>query len=328
VVGHYNLLERIGEGGLGEVYRARDTKYGRTVALKLAPPGLAGGRRQQRLIDDARAAAVLSHPNIATLFEVGHHEGRLFLAYEYVQGTTLRQQMTAAPMNTRHATDLAIQVADAIAEGHGRGVLHKDLRPDTILETAKGSAKVLDFGMSLWTRGGQTRGLAAASPGSVSSDALPIVAYMSPEQALGGRVDNRTDVFSLALIVYEMVTGTNPFSGPDIAATIVNIGQKIPPPPTSFNPDLPKMFDLVLSRALSKNLDSRTESMTKLAAGLRRCRGLLENDAGDSHAVSTRPPEKQTDLLPIEEERGGGGLWWLLALLGAALGGVIYLWLR
>jgi len=327
VVAHYNLLERIGEGGLGEVYRARDTKYGRTVALKLAPPGLADGQRQQRLIDDARAAAVLSHPNIATLFDVGYHEGRLFLAYEFVQGATLRQHMGSGLMNTRHALDLAVQVADAVAEGHARGVLHKDLRPDTILETAKGSAKVLDFGMSVWTRGGQTRGLAAAAPGSVAHDALAVVAYMSPEQALGGRVDSRTDVFSLALIVYEMATGTNPFADSDTGSTLVNIIHKVPPPPTTLNPELPKMFDLVLSRALTKDLDRRTETAAKLAADLRRCRSLLEGPS-EGQAAAPRSTERRPDVLHIEEERSGGGLWWLLALLGAAMAAVIYNWIR
>jgi eukaryotic-like serine/threonine-protein kinase len=329
VVAHYNLLERIGEGGLGEVYRVRDTKAGRTVALKLAPVGFAEGQRQQRLIDDARAAARLSHPNLAWLFDVGHHEGRLYLAYEFVQGATLGQQIASGGMNPRHALDLAVQVADALAEGHAAGVLHKDLRPDTVLETAKGSAKVLDFGMSVWTRGGQLRALAAASPGSVTSDPLGTVAYMSPEQALGGRVDARTDLFSLGVIVYEMVTGIHPFRAETPAATILNIIQKTPPPPTSINPDLPKMFDVVLLRALAKDLDKRTESAAKLAADLRRCRGLLEANAElpslpAPNVAIKRPP----DLLPIEEERGGGGLWWLLAVLGGAMAAAIYFWIK
>lgn len=326
-VAHYNLLERIGEGGFGEVYRARDTKYGRTVALKLAPRGFAEGQRQQRLRADARAAAALSHPNIAWLFDVGYEDGRMFLAYEYVQGTSLRQQMAGGPMNPRHAVDLAIQVADALAEGHAHGVAHKDLRPGTVLETPKGSAKVLDFGMSLWTRGGQTRALASASPGSVPAEALPIVAYMSPEQAGGGRVDVRSDVFSLATIVYEMVTGKNPFAGPDAASTIDRILRETPPPPTSLNPELPKMFDVVLGRALAQDPSRRTESAAKLAADLRRCRGLLD-PPGEQHHARPQPAHTPPDLLPIEEERGGGGLWWLLGLLGAALAAAVYFLLR
>lgn len=327
-IAHYNLLERIGEGGLGEVYRARDTKVGRTVALKLTPPGFAVGQRQHRLIDDARAAAALSHPNIATLFDVGEHDGRLYLGYEFVQGVTLRQQMSGAPMNTRHALDLAIQVADAISEAHSHGVLHKDLRPETILETGKGSAKVLDFGMAVWTRGGQTRALAAAAPGSVSADAAMIVAYMSPEQALGGSIDARTDVFSLAVIVYEMVTGRHPFAGGDAAAILLNISQKVPPAPSSINPELPKMIDVVLSRALAKALDRRTESAARLTTDLRRARGMLEPREADPRSTASRTAERRTDILPIEEERGGAGLWWLLGALGAGIAAAIFNWLR
>ena len=328
-VAHYNLLERIGQGGLGEVYRARDSKVGRTVALKVAPPGFAEGQRYQRLLDDARAAAALSHPNIATLFDVGHHDGRLYLAYEFVQGATLRQQMADGLMNPRHALDLAVQVADAVAEAHARGVLHKDLRPDTILETAKGSAKVLDFGMAVWTAGGQTRALGAAAPGSVSTGALATVAYMSPEQATGGRVDRRSDIFSLGVIVYEMVTGTNPYLRSDPAATIEAIARTTPPPPSTINPALPKMVDLVLSRALARNVEERTGDAAKLAADLGRCRGLLEAAAAEPAAGAPRKSQSRAvpDVLPIEEERGGSAVWWLLAGLGAAVAWGAYYYL-
>lgn len=325
-IAHYNLLERLGEGGLGEVYRARDTKVGRTVALKLTPQGFAGGPRQQRLIKDAHAAAALSHPHIATLFDVGEHEGRLYLAYEFVQGTPLRHQMSSTGMNARHALDLATQAADALAHAHQRGVLHKDIRPDTILETDKGSAKVLDFGMSIWTRGGQTRALAAASPGSVPEEASLVAAYMSPEQALGGAVDARTDVFSLGIVTYEMLTGKNPFAGPDVGAILLNITQSVPPPPSSIVPDLPKMVDLVLSRALTKSLDRRTGTAARMAAELRRCSGLLEPAPGEPQPRSAPLRQPPSDLLPLEEERRGGSLWWLVAIGGA--GAAIWYLLR
>jgi serine/threonine protein kinase len=327
-IAHYNLLERIGDGGLGEVYRARDTKVGRTVALKLTPAGFAEGLRHERLLEDARAAARLSHPNIATLFDIGEHDGRLYFGYEFVQGTTLRQLMTGTPMNTRHALDLAVQVADALADAHARGVVHKDLRPDTIIESGKGSAKVLDFGMALWTKGGQMRALAAAAPQSIGQDASLVVGYMSPEQALGTSVDPRTDIFSLAVIVYEMLTGTHPFAAADPAETLNNIIQKVPPPPSSINPELPKIVDLVLSRALTKPLDKRTESASRLASDLRRCRGVIEPRSADARAPQPHGPERGPELLPIEEERGGSGLWWLLAALGAGVATAIFYWMR
>ena len=327
VVAHYNLLERLGQGGLGEVYRARDTKVGRTVALKLTPMAPGAGPRQDRLLDDARAAAALSHPNIATLFDVGLHEGRIYLAYEFVRGTTLRHLMTGSPMNASRALELAVQVADALAEAHSRGVIHKDLRPETIVETGKGRAKVLDFGFAVWTRGGQTRALAAVAPGSVAADAVMVVAYGSPEQALGERVDERTDVFSLGVIVYEMLTGTNPFAGPDPAATLINITQKVPPPPTTLNPDLPKMVDLVLSRALTKDLARRTESAAKLSADLQRCRALVDEDQPRRHDAA-RTSGRPSDLIPLEEESRGVGVWLLLLALAAAMAAAIYYWIN
>jgi serine/threonine-protein kinase len=252
----------------------------------------------------------------------------MYLGYEFVQGAPLRKHMNGTPMNTRHALDLAVQIADAVAEAHSHGVLHKDLRPDTILETGKGSAKVLDFGMSVWTRGGQTRAMAGAAPDSVGPEGMMTVAYMSPEQVLGGRVDGRTDVFSIGLIVYEMLTGHHPFAAPDAPGILLNITQRTPPPPTSLNPELPKMVDVVLARALNKAIERRTESASRLLADLRRCRSLVESGSDEPHAPSARPAASRGDVLHLEEERGGGGLWWLLALLGAGMAGAIFYWLR
>ena len=328
-VAHYNLLERVGEGVLGDVYRARDTRVGRTVALKVQREAAPSTPRQERLVEDARAAAMMSHPNIATLFDVGHDRGRLYLAYEYVQGRTLRQLMEGRPMNPRHALELAAQVADALAHAHGRSVVHKDLRPDTIVETAKGSAKVLDFGMSAWTRGGRTRALAAASPASIGPDAVQVLSYASPEQANGGRVDARTDVFSLAAIVYEMLTGANPFAGADAAETLRNLEQGMPAAPSSLVPQLPRMVDLVLARALANDLSRRTESAARFANELRRCVDNLE-PRQDAPRTLEQPltSAKRQELLPIEDERGGWGIWWVIAALGAAFGGAVYYWLR
>jgi serine/threonine protein kinase len=329
-VAHYNLLERVGEGVLGDVYRARDTKVGRTVALKVQREPGPNTPRQDRLVEDARAAAMMSHPNIATLFDVGHDEGRLYLAYEYVQGKTLRQLMEGRALNPRHALELAVQVADALAHAHDRSVVHKDLRPDTIVETAKGSAKVLDFGMAAWTRGGRTRALAVAAPGSIGPEAAQVLSYASPEQAFGGRVDARTDVFSLASIVYEMLTGANPFAGADAAETLFNIEQRMPPPPSSLVPHLPKMVDMVLARALTKDPARRTEGAGRLASELRRCLDNLEPRSPGSASAVDVPllSTRRTDLLAIEEERGGWWVWWIIFVLGAAFAATVYYWLK
>jgi eukaryotic-like serine/threonine-protein kinase len=327
-VAHYRLLERIGEGALGEVYRARDTKVGRTVALKFAAAGLAGGQRYQRLLEDARAAAALSHPHIATLFDVGHHDGRLYLAYEFLQGETLGHKLAGGLMNSRHALDLAVQMADALAEGHAHGVLHKALRPEVVVETTRGSVKVLEFGLSLWTHAGQTLALAAAAPDSVPADARSVVAYMSPEQALGGRVDGRTDLFSLGVILYEMLTGGNPFVAEGTTETILRVMHRVPPPPSSVNPALPRSVDVLLGRLLARDLATRASDAATIAAELRRCRAQMDEAMTDSVPGRPGTAAPAPELLPIEEERGGLGIWVLFGVLTAAVGAALYFWMR
>jgi serine/threonine protein kinase len=301
-VAHYNLLERIGEGDLGEVYRARDTRVGRTVALTLAPSQmLEDAVRRERFLQDARTAAALSHPNIATLFDVGVHAGRVYLAYEFVGRFTLRQQMAGRPMNPRHALETAVQIADALAEAHAHGVLHTDLRPETIAITGKGSSKVLDFGMAPWTRGGSLRARAAESPSSLGPDAIGVISYMSPEQAIGGTADARTDVFSLGVIVYEMLTGRHPFVAATAAATLTNLTTRSAPPAAASSPELPRDLDSTLERALAKSLDARLQSAVAFAAELRSFLAVLDVRAGES---------ARSELLPIDDDRvTGTGTW-------------------
>jgi serine/threonine protein kinase len=318
-IAHYNLLERVGSGGLGEVFRARDTKVGRTVAVKVLPAGLLSGAAQrERFVEDARAAALLSHPNIATLFDAGQDGDRWYLAYEFVQGQTLRQQIAGRAINTRHALEIAVQLADALAEAHAHAVVHADLRPENIVITAKGSSKILDFGMAGWTRGGAARALVATSPEAVSGEALRIAGYLSPEQAIGGVVDSRTDVFSLGVIIYEMVSGRNPFVGADTASTLMNISGSAVPSVTQTNPELPREFDDMLSRAMAKDLDARQQSAASLSAELRSISAMLDVRAGES---------AHSELPPLEED-GGTARWWLVAIvtLAAAAGVIWWLW--
>jgi serine/threonine protein kinase len=313
-IAHYNLLERIGRGGLGEVYRARDTKVGRTVALKLAPDsGFANPAAREMFLEDARAAATLSHPNIATLFDVGEYDGGCYLAYEFASGVTLRQEMSGRPENPRRAVELAVQIADALADAHSAGVLHGDLRPDTIFVTQKGSAKVLEFGMSRWTQGGKTRARAASSPGSLGADAVRVVAYMSPEQALGGSVDPRSDVFSLGVVLYEMLTGRNPFSAPSAAQTVVNVTSASVPPSHAAAADL----DAIVARAIAKEIDRRHQSAASFSAELRSVGAILDVRSGDS------APDDY--LLPLDDEGGSGKWWWAAAAIAGAA--VVIWWL-
>jgi serine/threonine-protein kinase len=318
-VAHYRLLDRLGQGGLGEVFRARDTKVGRTVALKLPPPGLLDdpGTRQ-RFLADASAAAALSHPNLATLFDVGEHNGRWYLAYEYVTGETLRQQIAGRPMHPRHALETAIQVADALAEAHSRGVLHTDLRPENIIVSAKGSAKLMDIGMGAWTRGGATRArIAADSAGGAV--ATSVAAYMSPEQIIGGKVDARTDIFSLGVIVYEMLTGRTPFGASTAADTVVNVTARMPAPSSGAVAELPREVDATIARALAKDLASRQQSAVTFAAELRSIAAMFDVRSGEN---------VQSNLLPLDDDASGAGKWWALAAVLGAAGVGLWFWLR
>lgn len=318
-VAHYRLLDRLGEGGLGEVFRARDTKVGRTVALKLLRPGLLDdAATRQRFLADASAAAALSHPNIATLFEVGQHEGRWYLAYEYVTGETLRQQLGGRPMHPRHALETAIQLADALAEAHSHGVLHTDLRPENIIVTAKGSSKLMDIGMGAWTRGGATRAhIAASSVGGAI--ARSVAAYMSPEQIIGGKVDARTDIFSLGVIVYEMLTGRTPFGAATAADTVVNVTARMPPPSSAASAELPKEVDATIGRALAKDLASRQQSAVTFAAELRSIAAMFDVRSGET---------VQSPLLPLDDDSTSSATWWTLAAVLGAAGVGLWLWFR
>lgn len=296
-IAHYNLLEKVGEGGLGEVFRARDTRAGRTVALKLLP-ALDDKVAAEARLEDARAAATVSHPNIAQLWDVGEGEGTPYLSYEFVAGTLLTQEMGGRAMPPRRAVELAVQVADALAEAHARGLIHGDVRPDTISVTQKGSAKLLDFGMARWTRGGALRARAAVASETLGPESLQTVAYLSPEQALGGLVDIRTDVFSLGSVVYEMLTGQHPFRRSTAEATVVAIITTVPPPPSSANPDVPADLDAVVLRALSKDISARPQSAASLSAELRSVEAILDVRSGE-----TSPG----DLLPLADESDGRG---------------------
>ena len=319
-IAHYNILDRLGEGGIGEVYRARDTKVGRTVALKLVSPAIASDpARLHRLLEAASTAAALSHPNIATLWDVGEADGYHYLAYEFAAGRRLRDESGGVAMNPRRALDLAVQIADGVADAHAHGVIHGDLRPDTIAVTTKGSAKVLDFGLAPWTNGGALRSRAARSTEGLPADAVSVLAYLSPEQALADAVDQRTDVFSLGTITYELVTGRNPFAAATAADTIVNVIQGPIPPPSQVTPAVPKDLDAVIARALTRDLGQRQQSAAALAAELRSVAAVLDVRSGDVHEPSA--------LLPIDEspDRQAAGLL-AGALIAAAAAAALVWW--
>jgi TolB-like protein/predicted Ser/Thr protein kinase len=289
-LGQYKILERIGAGGMGDVYRARDTRLGRTVAIKVLSATVADDPdRRERFMREARAAAALSHPNIAALYEVGDDQGVLFLAFEFVPGETLRTVIGGRPLNARRAIDLAIQIADALADAHAEGIVHRDIKADNIIVTPKGNAKILDFGLATWTAGGAEREHAADQPTATTTGVgttLGTVAYMSPEQALGERVDHRTDIFSLGIVLFEMLTGKLPFNGATPTALSLQIVQAPAPRPSAINRDLPAELDEVVLKTLAKSFDQRYESAATLAAELRTVAAIL-----DVRAARVEPPE-------------------------------------
>lgn len=320
-IAHYNLLDQIGTGGIGDVFRARDAKVGRTVALKIVSPSIASDpARLNEFLEDAHLAAALSHPNIATLWDVGEADGHHYLAYEFAAGRRLKEEAGGAPMNPRRALDLAVQIADGVAEGHSNGVIHGDLRPDTITVTAKGNAKILDFGLAHWTNGGALRAQAARSTDGLPADAVGVLAYMSPEQAIGNAVDPRTDVFSLGTITYELVTGKNPFAALTPAATLMNITRGTVPPASTVNAAVPKELDALLTRALTRDLDHRQQSAAALAAELRSVAAMLDVRTGDT----TQP----SALLPIDEtpDRQAAGMLTGALIAAAAIAALLF-WL-
>ena len=198
-LGSYDIVAPIGAGGMGEVYRARDTRLGRTVAIKVLPATVAGdGDRRERFLQEARATAALSHPNISALYEIGDENGQLYLVFEFVPGETLTAAIAGRPMNPRRALDLAIQMADAIADAHAAGIVHRDLKPDNIIVTPKGHAKILDFGLATWTSGGIEREQAATVVATAAGTTLGTVAYMSPERHSARRSTNVPTFFPSA----------------------------------------------------------------------------------------------------------------------------------
>jgi len=321
-IAHFNILDPLGAGGIGEVFRARDTKVGRTVALKIVGPPVADDPAAlARLLEDAAVASRLSHPNIATLWDVGEADGRTYLSYEFVAGRRLREEAGGAVMNPRRALDLAIQIADGVADAHALGLIHGDLRPDTVMVTTKGSAKILDFGMAPWTRGGALRAVAARNPDALPADAIHVLAYLSPEQAVGSAVDARTDVFTLGTIVYELVTGRSPFAAATATDTIVNVMKAHAVPASSINPAVSTELDAILERALAPDINVRQQSAAALAAELRSVAAVLDVRTGDAETPSS--------ILPIDDtpDRNASTLLTGMLVAAAAAFGLVWWWL-
>jgi eukaryotic-like serine/threonine-protein kinase len=308
-ISHYRIISKLGEGGMGEVYLGEDTRLGRKVAIKLLLlKSVDDDHARRRLLREAQAAATLDHPNICSIHEIGDEAGTSYIVMQYIEGETLASRIKRKGLDLKEALDVATQIADALAEAHSRGIIHRDIKPQNIMLTARGQAKVLDFGLAKFLEERSATDTTAPTENLLSQPGMLVgtVPYMSPEQVKGERVDARSDIFSFGVVLYELVGGVQPFAAESSASTITSILTRNPPPLARYSHDAPPELERIVSKALAKDPESRYQTIKDMLIDLKRLKQQFEfeTELERSHSIY---PDADADV--TTSTRGSIATW-------------------